>query len=539
MITIYDLKGNAAPLVDNGEIELSQKLNAVDQITLTAYNWPDNKLSYPMITERAVLELPDNGQKYRILNREESNLGDLKAWHLTALHVIHDLNDKYLHNDKKTNKDSNKDDTNDNKDKDAEPEGVELTLEQFMAYITKDTKFTYTIHGDFGTHVFADNPKGRALDLFLNEGLYDYGYEFIVDNYHIDIYHSIGQQNAFVFVDNGNVSKITSTYDDSTITTHIKGECAPLVTKDDVDNDQSALDDAQKDLDTANKELSDYTSQYNKDHDEKSKEIIVAQEKYKNLKDNLVIYQQEHSKDEDYNTQLESKNKEIADAAVALKTAQDNLSKLEQQNQKDAADKNKVVSDATTKHDDAQTKLDKDQKVYIDSGADGDTVYGEYTSPRADIYGIIDANYYTDDHAHTKGELQQDLPKQIQDYPKMSITLECHEFEKNATLKSINDISVGNYGFIKDRFDIDITSRIVETIKYLQSPDNKEPTLTFGTVLGDFSATMATLSANAIAANNAGAAMPGATGAVVSNFFANAKWTEKDVTAYDGRSWNV
>lgn len=481
MLTIHDLKGHEAPLTGNSEVEYDRKLNAVDQITVTLYDWPENSISYPMITERALLELPQNGQLFRILTREEQSLGEVKSWTVTAFHVLHDLNDKLLHNKDKKNKP-------DQGDEDAEPQGVTLTLDQCMAYITTGTKFTYEIDGDFGTHTFADMPEGKALDIFLNTLVPTYLFEFTVDNYHIHIQRQIGRDNAFVFVDNGNVSAIQSQYDDTTLTTHILGECTPLVTEDDLTSAKSALDDANKDAASAATDL-------------------------QKAQADLTDWQKNHTKDDDYKNTLKDKQQAVADAQ-------------------------KVHNDAVAKVAPAQQTYDHDQQVYTASGADGNVIYGEYTSPNAAVYGVIDADYFVDDEAHTKSALQQDLPQHLQDYPKMTLTLTYHEFEDNATIRSIDDVTVGNTGFIRDRYDIDISSRIVELKTYLDSPNGHEPEVTFGNVLGDFATTMAHLGNVANQLNNAGGAIPGVANnnQVVANFFGNATWTQKDVSGYLGRS---
>lgn len=242
-------------------------------------------------------------------------------------------------------------------DENPEDTSFSWTLGQFMAYLTAGTPFSYTIFDDFLPHKFDDLLEGNALDLFLNDGVQDYGYEYQCYNYHINLYKKIGRDNSFVFIDNGNANAIESTNDDSSIKTHIEGEF------------------------TLNNQSSD-------------------------------------------------------------------------------GDGSEPAEQETT-------------------------VTAEYTSPNVDIYGPIDDEYFTDEDATTKEELIQHLKNKLQDYPLTQITLNYHEFQENNLLNNLNDVDLGNSGFIKDRYGVDIKARIIEVTDYLQSPTNKEPELTFGNIMGD------------------------------------------------------
>lgn len=236
------------------------------------------------------------------------------------------------------------------------------TLGEFMAYLTAGTPFTYTIYDNFDTHKFDDYPEGNALDIFLNDGVQDYGYEYQCYNHHINLYKKIGRDNSFVFIDNANVNAIESTNDDTSIKTHIEGEF------------------------TLKAKASDGSNMDSSDQDE----VITA----------------------------------------------------------------------------------------------------EYTSPNTEIYGVIDDDYFNDENATTKEELIQHLKDKLQDYPLTQITLNYHEFEENNLLAGLNDIDLGNSGFIKNRYGVDVKSRIIEITEYLQSINNTEPELTFGNIMGDLASTV-------------------------------------------------
>lgn len=384
MLTIHDLKGNVAPLIDNTEIELNQKLNEVDQIQLTTYDFPENHIGYQMITERCLLELPENKQLYRVTNRVETTTGKVKNTQLTALHVLHDLNDRYIKAPK-----SNQDDTTN--------VSITMSIEQLMQYLLKNTKFDYTIHDQFNSHTFHEQLEGRALDLFLNSCRQTFKYEFTVNNWHIDLFKKIGEPNSFVFIDNGNVSNISSTYDDSTITTHIQGE-----------------------------------------------------------------------------SNFETKSN--------------------------------------------------------DENSTQNTITAEYTSPNAATYGIIDADYYSSSVAKTKEELIDELKAQIQDHPLLQLTLDYNEFQNNL-INKINNIQVGNSGWIRDRFNIDISSRIIELTTYLQSSDGKEPTIVFGNITRDLAETISHLNNNERSLKNVKQSIA-IDSSFISEYFSNSYWTKEDIQRY-------
>lgn len=344
MLIITDIQGNQAPVTQNQNPEISLQLNQVGQLKTTIYDWPQNHAGFEMLAERSIITIPEENQEYRITDRQEVTSTGVQAWSITAFRIIHDLQEHDVQNPVVSSGTA------------VTP--VTETAQAFMERITAGTNFSFTIHDDLGSHVYDSGlPVGKALDLFLNTFLKDYNAEFTSDNYHIDIYKKIGADNSFVFIDGGNVKSITRHYDDTTITTHAKGQCNPVA--------------------------------------EESKTDTVP-------------------------------------------------------------------------------------------------ITAEYTSPAADVYGIIDASYLTDSAAHDQPTLLQHLKANVQDYPLMQLTLEYDEFEKNSKIAQSNKIELGNSGFIRSRRGLDITSRITG-ITYYPQDDNTMPKLTLGNVIGSFTQTIAQL----------------------------------------------
>ncbi|EAF7290123.1 hypothetical protein AVW28_15020, partial [Listeria monocytogenes] len=113
-----------------------------------------------------------------------------------------------------------------------------------------------------------------------------------------------------------------------------------------------------------------------------------------------------------------------------------------------------------------------------------------YTSPNADIYGIIDAAKYSDDST-TTANLKARLKETLQDVPDISITLDYVQFTKgNIHKKKVERVGLGNAGYVRGK-NIDVYSRIQKITLYPQS--TKTPVVSINSVKGTLSKTLAHL----------------------------------------------
>ncbi|MQS44238.1 prophage endopeptidase tail family protein [Companilactobacillus mishanensis] len=122
------------------------------------------------------------------------------------------------------------------------------------------------------------------------------------------------------------------------------------------------------------------------------------------------------------------------------------------------------------------------------------TIKAEYTSPNASIYGIIDDDLYTNDNATTQQQLIDEMKAKLVDYPLIQYTANTNKFEEANPAGKLNDASMGNWGFIKDRNGTDIETRIIQEDLYPQS--NQEDTLTFGNFVLDPNKMLAKMQSN-------------------------------------------
>lgn len=94
----------------------------------------------------------------------------------------------------------------------------------------------------------------------------------------------------------------------------------------------------------------------------------------------------------------------------------------------------------------------------------------EYTSPNAKTWGVIDADPISDERFTSSDALLAYLKSKLQDVPLIQRTATLNNFKNNGVSGVINDSSIGNYGFIRDRNGVDVETRISETVIDLVSP---------------------------------------------------------------------
>lgn len=107
----------------------------------------------------------------------------------------------------------------------------------------------------------------------------------------------------------------------------------------------------------------------------------------------------------------------------------------------------------------------------------------EYTSPTAKLWGRKEAAVINDERFTDNQSLLEYIKSQLQDYPIVQYTVDQVTFNSNNSLK--NDIEVGNSGWLKDRYDIDVDVRIIGTVTHPQDMGIAN-TVTFGNKLYNF-----------------------------------------------------
>ena len=109
----------------------------------------------------------------------------------------------------------------------------------------------------------------------------------------------------------------------------------------------------------------------------------------------------------------------------------------------------------------------------------------EYNSPAQTIWGVKQAATIQDDRFTDNNSLLNYIKSQLQDYPTIQYTVERAEFEHHAKLSDINNVAMGNSGFIKDRLGVDVDVRIIGMTIHPQDAKQTD-TVTFGNTIFDY-----------------------------------------------------
>ena len=109
----------------------------------------------------------------------------------------------------------------------------------------------------------------------------------------------------------------------------------------------------------------------------------------------------------------------------------------------------------------------------------------EYNSPTQTIWGVKQAATIQDDRFTDNNSLLAYIKSQLQDYPIIQYTMERSEFDHHAKLSDINNVAVGNSGFIKDRLGVDVDVRIIGMTIHPQDAKQAD-TITFGNAIFDY-----------------------------------------------------
>ena len=500
MLFVQNVNGDQTAFkADN--VQITDTLGQYPTLSFTFVETPENEVAAQMMIPFTIIEVPENKQRYRIVTNNPVSLGKYKQYSVTAIHIAKDLHNKYV------------------------DERLENTqsLKACLDLLIKDTQIKYVLHDNFDNYAFSEGfGGGYADDLLMQNLASDFGFEFYFDNYTIHIQKKLGTKESFLFIDNANVSKISYNEDYSTITTYIKGQAKPIIQEppDETSGGSSSGGSwgwpfpsvGEGSFSLGQKFGYDGGFRPNSFHDgldfgsvdhpgsevhavHGGKVIIKS---YMGGLENYVVVHSDDGYNIVYQEAFSSMSNIRVNVGDVVKTGDvigyrntDHLHIGITKVDFNTAVGKSFTNDGTwlnpqeiIRNGIANNNSDSDVVEQPTETVDEDKpteyeIHSEYVSPLVEKahWPKVEAEPITDDNITDENTLINKLKASIHDYPDIEYTLDYANFKYNS-VKFNNYIKVGNYGWLRDRFGIDVEVRINS---YTWYPQNKQAdTVTFG-----------------------------------------------------------
>ncbi|MDH4960306.1 phage tail protein [Ligilactobacillus salivarius] len=499
MLFVQNVNGDQTAFkADN--VQITDTLGQYPTLSFTFVETPENEVAAQMMIPFTIIEVPENKQRYRIVTNNPVSLGKYKQYSVTAIHIAKDLHNKYV------------------------DERLENTqsLKACLDLLIKDTQIKYVLHDNFDNYAFSEGfGGGYADDLLMQNLASDFGFEFYFDNYTIHIQKKLGTKESFLFIDNANVSKISYNEDYSTITTYIKGQAKPIVqeTTDETSGSSSSggswgwpfPDVGEGNFMQAQRFGYDGGFRPNSFHDgldfgsvdhpgSAVHAIHSGKVTIKSYMGGLGNYVVIHS-DDGYNIVYQEAFSSMSNIRVNVGDVVNTGDVIGYRNTDHLhigitkVDFNTAVGKSFTNdgtwlnpqeiirngiaNNNSESDIEQPTETVEEDKPTEYEIHSEYVSPLVEKahWPKVEAEPITDDNITDENTLLNKLKASIHDYPDIEYTLDYANFKYNS-VKFNNDIKVGNYGWLRDRFGIDVEVRINS---YTWYPQNKQAdTVTFG-----------------------------------------------------------
>lgn len=499
MLFVQNVNGDQTAFkADN--VQITDTLGQYPTLSFTFVETPENEVAAQMMIPFTIIEVPENKQRYRIVTNNPVSLGKYKQYSVTAIHIAKDLHNKYV------------------------DERLENTqsLKACLDLLIKDTQIKYVLHDNFDNYAFSEGfGGGYADDLLMQNLASDFGFEFYFDNYTIHIQKKLGTKESFLFIDNANVSKISYNEDYSTITTYIKGQAKPIVqeTTDETSGSSNSGSSwgwpfpsvGEGSFSLGQRFGYDGGFRPNSFHDgldfgsvdHPGSEVhavhggkVIIKSYMGGLENYVVI----HS-DDGYNIVYQEAFSSMSNIRVNVGDVVKTGDVIGYRNTDHLhigitkVDFNTAVGKSFTNdgtwlnpqeiirngiaNNNSESDVEQPTETVEEDKPTEYEIHSEYVSPLVEKahWPKVEAEPITDDNITDENTLINKLKASIHDYPDIEYTLDYANFKYNS-VKFNNDIKVGNYGWLRDRFGIDVEVRINS---YTWYPQNKQAdTVTFG-----------------------------------------------------------
>lgn len=438
----------------------------------------DNEAAEKMIMPRAIITDPTTGQQYRIASSNPVPTSRYRVYAITTIHIAHDLHDLYIENTVTGSQ----------------------SLKACCDLLTANSKFHYSIDGNVADHDFGSDSLGNAHGDDVLSSIADaFGIEFWFDNTTIHLVTEVGKKDSFVFIDRVNTSKIQVNEDYTTINTCIKGTGKQI-------EQQPSDDSGGGDAAGGTGAVASFARQYagtpyvwgGSSPSGWDCSGFVAY-----VYNHFGIPMHQPTTYEEYQGQVVGQPYQEGDmlfwgargatyhVALALDSNTLEMAANPQRGTviqaisawppafgvRNAAMTAKVGGGSNDNSDDSSnsdTDTTDQQPQY--------TCQGEYDSPMAadDKWGKIWADPFSSNTITDEGALKDAMKKQVHDYPDVQYTTNWITFKDSLSHGIENDISVGNYGYLRDRYGIDVNVRIQSYTIYRDRHTTQADSVTFG-----------------------------------------------------------
>lgn len=498
MLFVQNVNGDQTAFkADN--VQITDTLGQYPTLSFTFVETPENEVAAQMMIPFTIIEVPENKQRYRIVTNNPVSLGKYKQYSVTAIHIAKDLHNKYV------------------------DERLENTqsLKACLDLLIKDTQIKYVLHDNFDNYAFSEGfGGGYADDLLMQNLASDFGFEFYFDNYTIHIQKKLGTKESFLFIDNANVSKISYNEDYSTITTYIKGQAKPIIQEppDETSGGSSSGGSwgwpfpsvGEGSFSLGQRFGYDGGFRPNSFHDGldfgsvdhpgrdvhavhggkvTQKGYIAGLEYYVVISGGgyNVVYQEAFSSMSNIKVNVGDSVKtgdvigyrDTSHLHIGITKADFNEAlKKSFTNDGTWLNPQEIIRNGIANNNSESDVEQPTETVEEDKPTEYE-IHSEYVSPLVEKahWPKVEAEPITDDNITDENTLINKLKASIHDYPDIEYTLDYANFKYNS-VKFNNDIKVGNYGWLRDRFGIDVEVRINS---YTWYPQNKQAdTVTFG-----------------------------------------------------------
>lgn len=460
------------------DVALTDTLKSYPSLNFNFIADDKNEAAEKMIMPRVIITEPSSGQQYRIASSNPVPSMQYRVYAITTIHISHDLHDMYI-DDTVTGKQS---------------------LKACMDLLTKDSKFKYSIDDTIDDHDFGSDSLGNAHgDDILSTIAEAFNIEYWFDNTNIHLVKEKGKKDSFIFIDRVNTSKIQENEDYTTITTAIKGTGKEIEQTDDGSGSGAT---------GGNGSVASFARQfagrpyvwggntpsgwdcsgfvaYVYNHFGIPMHQPTTYEEYQGqvvgppYQEGDMLFWGARGRTYHVALALNSTTLEMAanpDRGTVIQAISAWPPAFGVRNAAMAAKVSGGSDDSSDDSSDSDTTADtaNQQPQY--------TCQGEYDSPMAadDKWGKIWADPFTSDSITDQKTLIEAMKKQIHDYPDVQYTTDWITFKDSLSQGIKNDIAVGNYGYLRDRYGVDVNVRIQSFTKYLDKNTTQSSSITFG-----------------------------------------------------------